>query len=144
MRVVSMGLDKRLSPGFHILTAALRFCSDAIDSNKLSRALEDCGDNRAGREANQGTGTGVAGVRHGHEGRSQRGSGPMSEIASLEEARKNRARQKRNDPVARAVGPPLTDSERINITVESLKLAYQAILEIFERLEALEDARKTS
>ena len=43
-----------------------------------------------------------------------------------------------------AAAPPLTDSERINITVESMKLAYQAILEIFERLEALEGARKTS
>jgi hypothetical protein len=68
----------------------------------------------------------------------------MSEIASLEDARKNRARQKKNDQVARAVTPLLTDSERISITVESLKLAYQAILEIFERLEALEDARRTS
>ena len=68
----------------------------------------------------------------------------MSEIARLEDARKNRAKQKKNDPGAMAAAPPLTDSERINITVESMKLAYQAILEIFERLEALEGARKTS
>lgn len=57
----------------------------------------------------------------------------MSEIVSLDEVRvKLKATQ-----AAIGNSPPLTDGERLNITVESMKLAYQAILEIFERLETL-------
>jgi hypothetical protein len=57
----------------------------------------------------------------------------MSEIVSLSEAR-----AKLRAPPARASAKVLTDDERTDMLAESMKLAFEAILEIFERLEAIE------
>jgi hypothetical protein len=60
----------------------------------------------------------------------------MSEIANLDEARE-RARRKAREAVARS-RPPVTDNERVSVVVESVKLAYEAIVDLFERIEAIE------
>ena len=60
----------------------------------------------------------------------------MSEVANLDEARE-RARRKAREAVARS-RPPVTDNERVSVVVESVKLAYEAIVDLFERIEAIE------
>ena len=60
----------------------------------------------------------------------------MSEIANLDEARE-RARRKALKAAARS-RPPVTDSERVSVIIESIKLAYEAIVDLFDRIEAIE------
>jgi len=60
----------------------------------------------------------------------------MSEIANLDEARE-RVRRKALKAMARS-RPPVTDNERVSVVVESVKLAYEAIVDLFERIEAIE------
>jgi hypothetical protein len=57
----------------------------------------------------------------------------VSKIVNLDEVR---AKLKAAQTAARAA--PLTDSERLNVTVDSMKLAYEAILDIYERLDEIE------
>ena len=64
----------------------------------------------------------------------------MSEIANLDEARE-RARRKAREAVARS-RPPVTDNERMSVVIESIKLAYEAIVDLFERIEAIEQRAK--
>jgi hypothetical protein len=60
----------------------------------------------------------------------------MSEISNLDEARE-RARRKAEEAVARP-RPPVTDNERMNAIIQSIKFAYEAIVDLFERIEAIE------
>ena len=64
----------------------------------------------------------------------------MSEIANLDDARE-RARRKALAAAARS-RPPITDSERVSVIIESIKLAYEAIVDLFERIEAIEQRAK--
>jgi len=64
----------------------------------------------------------------------------MSEIANLDEARE-RARRKAEEAIARP-RPPVTDNERMNAIIESIKFAYEAIIDLFERIEGLEKRAK--
>ena len=60
-------------------------------------------------------------------------------IDSLQAARE--ARDMAKERVRQLASLPLTDSERINVLVESMKLGYQAFIEIFDRLDKLEKER---
>ena len=64
----------------------------------------------------------------------------MSEIANLDEARE-RARRKAQEAIARS-RPSVTDGERVSVIIESIKLAYEAIVDLFERIEAIERRAK--
>jgi len=63
----------------------------------------------------------------------------MSEILSLEEARDARARRRAQE-LANAM--LMTDHDRISMNSESIRLAYEAILEILDRLDTLEGPRE--
>ena len=60
-------------------------------------------------------------------------------IDSLQAARE--ARDMAKERARQLASLPLTDSERINVLVESMKLGYQAFIEIFDRLDKLEKER---
>jgi hypothetical protein len=64
----------------------------------------------------------------------------MSEIANLDEARE-RVRRKALKAMARS-RPPVTDNERVSVIIESIKLAYEAIVDLFERVETIEKRAK--
>ena len=65
----------------------------------------------------------------------------MSGIANLDEARE-RARRKARELAARSK-PTVTDSERMSLIIESIKLAYEAIVDLFERVETIEKRAKS-
>jgi hypothetical protein len=65
----------------------------------------------------------------------------MSEIANLDEARE-RARRKAREAAARS-RPPVTDSERVSVIIDSIKLAYEAIVDLFERIEEIDQRVKS-
>ena len=65
----------------------------------------------------------------------------MSEIANLDEARE-RVRRKALKAMARS-RPPVTDNERVSVIIESIKLAYEAIVDLFERVETIEKRAKS-
>jgi hypothetical protein len=61
----------------------------------------------------------------------------MSEIASLDEARA-RAKTKPTE-VRQTFLPPLTTNERIDTLTETVEFAYETILDLLGRIEALEE-----
>ncbi len=65
----------------------------------------------------------------------------MSEVVDLSVARASRIRAAQDRALTRAIAP-VSDAERLQVLIESMKLAYQLVLELNDRLEAVEKANR--